>query len=131
LGLALDQVVRGCDTAALPRLPSLYQLVTIERDIFSSTPPNGLKTIETIETLNSRDACEARKAQLDAREAETFEQNARQRRRAMDQRIAAVKRECDEARAEGIQYDPSCFCEVVQVPAPTFIPTHRSCRASQ
>ncbi|HSD87345.1 MAG TPA: hypothetical protein VLB44_07510 [Kofleriaceae bacterium] len=115
----------------MPRLPSAYQLVTIDRDIFSSTPPNGLKTIEAIETLDSLDACEARKTQLDAREELTFEQRAMQRRRAMDQRIAVVKRECDEARAQGNPDDPSCFCEVVQVPAPTFIPTPRSCRASR
>jgi len=127
-GLAPDHLARTCGSDALPSL-SAYQLVmSTERKAFL-TPPIAMYSIETLVPFETGAACEMRKAQLVTDEAKAFEQRGIERRRAMGERIAAVKRSCDEARAGGIPHDLSCMCEVVQVPSPTFKPTPRECRA--
>lgn len=129
-GLGHERVTRPCDAAALPRPSSSYQLVTTEDKAFLR-PPFAMYSIDTVVSFESRDACEAHKALLEAEEAKAFEERGIKRRMAMDKRIAVTKRSCDEARAQGIPDDLSCMCEVVQVPAPRFKPTPRNCRASQ
>ena len=128
--LTREHVTRLCDQAALPRPTSSYQLVTTEHKAFLS-PPVAMYSIDTVVSFASRDACETRIASLEAEETKAFEERGIKRRREMDERIAATQRRCHEARMQGIPHDLSCFCEVVQVEAPTFKPTARNCRPSQ
>ena len=128
-GLARNNVTRSCAVAVLPRMSAAYQLVTFERSVFL-TPPNARYTIETIVAFDTRDACEMRKAQIEAKEAKAFDQEALERRRAVEKRIADVKRNCDAPSAKQNDHDTSCACDAIQVQTATFRPKHRICRST-